>query len=57
MQKQKRSADDFEGSRSDFCLYIEYVLPPSQNVRRLSFSQKSTSSKFDQVHMKNYEYI
>jgi hypothetical protein len=36
---------------------IEYtqvliILPPSQNVRRLSFSQKSTSSMFDQVYTK-----
>jgi hypothetical protein len=33
------------------------ILPPSQNVRRLSFSQKSTFSKFDQVYMKKYEYL
>jgi hypothetical protein len=25
---------------------------PSQNIRRLNFSQKSTSSKFDQVYTK-----
>jgi hypothetical protein len=33
------------------------LLPPSQNVRRLSSSQKSISSKFDQVYMKKYEYL
>jgi hypothetical protein len=37
--------------------YVYKVLPPSQNVRRLSFSQKSTSSKFNQVYIKIYEYL
>jgi hypothetical protein len=27
-----------------------HVLPPSQNVRRLIFSQKSTYFKFDQIY-------
>jgi hypothetical protein len=36
-------------------LYV--ILPPSQNVRRLSFSQKSIFFKFDQVYMKKYEYL
>jgi hypothetical protein len=34
------------------CTSSIFLLPPSENVRRLSFSQKSTSSKFDQVYMK-----
>jgi hypothetical protein len=30
--------------------YEAVLLPPSQNIRRLSFSQKSTYFKFDQIY-------
>jgi hypothetical protein len=36
---------------------VSVVLHPSQNVRRLNFSQKSISSKFDQVYTKKCEYL
>jgi hypothetical protein len=41
----------------DLSTLASLLLPRFQNVRRLSFSQKSTSSKFDQVYTKTYGYL
>jgi hypothetical protein len=41
------------GGEDDWC----YLLPPSQNVRRLRTSQKSNLTNFDQIFKKNYLYL
>jgi hypothetical protein len=38
-------------------IFVSLILPLSQNVRPLRFSQKSIFYKFDQVYTKKYEYL